>query len=533
MFAGLDARCVAGFVLLAGLAVTVRAQVPVDLAIDEAHASAVLSGEDLRLRLPLTQSAPAETVVGVKLLSPKNEQFIPMQQEVRVGAASVEFPVPQLEKIAKGSAGTIAWYRIAWSVEIAGKEASHGILSLGAITRNLISLSLASSSNDLVPGKPLGVRVFAGNPVTRAPVPGVKIQATMELDLDTSQKRRLVRDGVTDRAGELKLEYAIPEVEGISGTLKVKGTLSGISGAAATAELTQDFDDSTRGTIHVQKDKPLYQPGQVVHLRALVLDARGRAAAKTPVVLDISDADDKKVLQKELTTNRFGIAAWDWKLSEQIETGRYSADFSIGADSSLDAATRENIPVERYDLPEFTVKAVLDRGYYLEGQTPEVKIHAEYLFGKPVTSGSVRLVRETERVWNPKTHRRESQESAELKATLDGEGDAVFHPDLTGEFQEFRGRGYERFTDLTWRAYVTDATSGRTEPRKFTMRLSHQAIHIYLSELARRPERGRISGLDFLCGRRSSHVQGCGGEDGAWSCAVEDGRGRNESLWVG
>ena len=74
------------------------------------------------------------------------------------------------------------------------------------------------------------------------------------------------------------------------------------------------------------------------------------------------------MLAAPLTTNRFGIAAYDWKLSDQTETGNYSVQLEASDKTELDGKGEMIVPVKRYDLPEFTVSAVLDRGYYLEGQ---------------------------------------------------------------------------------------------------------------------------------------------------------------------
>jgi hypothetical protein len=132
MFIRLGWRCVAGVVLLASSGFTVNAAASSGLAIDEDHAVATLSGENLRLHLPLTQPAPADTTLHVRLLSPKNEELLPIEQDVRPGAAAIDLSIPQLDKAARGRAGTIEWYRIAWSIETSGKEISHGILSVGA-----------------------------------------------------------------------------------------------------------------------------------------------------------------------------------------------------------------------------------------------------------------------------------------------------------------------------------------------------------------------------------------------------------------
>ena len=37
------------------------------------------------------------------------------------------------------------------------------------------------------------------------------------------------------------------------------------------------------------------------------------------------------------------------------------------------------------------------------------------------------------------------------------------------------------FRDVKYRAMVTDATTGRTEPRNFAVRLTKEPVHIYLN----------------------------------------------------
>ena len=51
----------------------------------------------------------------------------------------------------------------------------------------------------------------------------------------------------------------------------------------------------------------------------------------------------------------------------------------------------------RFTRPNFAVKVQPDQSYYLPGQNAEVKVSADYLFGRPVSRGQVRVVREVER----------------------------------------------------------------------------------------------------------------------------------------
>ena len=138
--------------------------------------------------------------------------------------------------------------------------------------------------------------------------------------------------------------------------------------------------------------------------------------------------------------------------------------------------------IERYDLPEFSVTATMDRGFYLAGQAPVVKIHAGYLFGKPVAAGTIGLYRLDGESWNTRRSLAEEKTEPVAKGTLDANGDASFTLDVKSDFEDLAGNTYERYTDLNWRAIVTDTSTGRSEPRKFTVRLSRDPVHIYLSE---------------------------------------------------
>jgi hypothetical protein len=397
-------------------------------------------------------------------------------------------------KDSKGRAvESVEWYRAVYQVDSGSQKQTRGILALGAISRNLFHLTLARPSGELIPGKPLAVQVFASNPVTQAPAAGVQIAATLELDLGNKKHQALLRSAATNRSGEARLEISIPDILGVSATLKLRGTLRGAGGALATSTLESEFDALSRARILIQKDKPLYQPGQTVHLRVVVLDGRGHAAANSRLTLSISDRDNKKVLAEPLTTNRFGIASYDWTLSKQTETGKYGVTIEPAVESPLDSGDQESILVERYDLPEFTVSALLDRAYFLVGQAPDLKIHAQYLFGKPVSGGFVRVVRDEDSHWNPKTRKMETNKDAGVRAVLDKDGNATLHPDIKGEFEDFADANYLRYRDLTYRAYVTDPTTGKTEPRKFSVRVSHQPIHIYLREMGGNDREG-----DFL-----------------------------------
>ena len=322
---------------------------------------------------------------------------------------------------------------------------------------------------------------MAMNPVTGKALAGVKLKATL-LDDDTDPKKvkRDTREAATARNGEAILNFSPMGEPGDELDLTVVGTLSGAQGALAHDEVTAEIDVLDRTNVHVEMDKPLHKPGEMVHMRALAFWDNGHAAAGEPVTLTINDPQNKKLVEAKLKTNRFGIVQYDWKTTEQTAVGDYEATFDLDNVTGDVSTEEQTVRIQRYELPEFSVAATPDREFYLDGATPQVKIHAGYLFGKPVAAGSVRIVRADDAVWNPKTGRYGEPAAVEATAALDTNGDATLSLKVADDFEELKNSSWERFRDVRFRAMVTDATTGRTEPRNFAVRLTKEAVHIYL-----------------------------------------------------
>ena len=64
------------------------------------------------------------------------------------------------------------------------------------------------------------------------------------------------------------------------------------------------------------------------------------------------------------------------------------------------------------------------------------------------------------------------------------------HIDLKKDHEDLADEEYSRFTDLHYAAYFTDPTTNRTEQRRFDLRVTKDAIHIYVAEGRYRQARG-------------------------------------------
>jgi hypothetical protein len=94
----------------------------------------------------------------------------------------------------------------------------------------------------------------------------------------------------------------------------------------------------------------------------------------------------------------------------------------------------------------------------------------------------VRVVRETERSWNYKEQKYDVQEGAKYEGEFGDDGRLGVRLSLADEFGKLAENSWSRFADAGFAAYVTDPTTNRTEQRRFTLRVSRDPVHVYVTE---------------------------------------------------
>jgi len=198
-------------------------------------------------------------------------------------------------------------------------------------------------------------------------------------------------------------------------------------------------------------DKPIYQPGQMIHLRALALSTFDlKPASARPLEVTIADGKGNKVFRKQLTTSSYGAASADFQLASQVNSGAYKIS------AVLDSVTSEKtVTVENYVLPKFAVKLETDQTYYLPGQHVKGKLNAAYFFGKPVGLSDVKV--------SGFTYDVQRQDFVSLQGATDEQGNFTFEFDLpaylTGsEFESGLSRVFLQasVTDQTQHAEVSN-----------------------------------------------------------------------------
>ena len=165
-----------------------------------------------------------------------------------------------------------------------------------------------------------------------------------------------------------------------------------------SAEYTQPIELKDPALIMLTTEKPVYQPGQTIHIRALALDrASHRADADRNLTFEVEDSRGNKVFKKSTATDHFGIAAAEFSLADEVNLGTYHLRALVG-DSSAPSNTAEvALNVEKYVLPkfkvavEFTEKDNKPRRDYRPGDHVTGTVRANYFFGKPVDHAETAL----------------------------------------------------------------------------------------------------------------------------------------------
>ena len=231
------------------------------------------------------------------------------------------------------------------------------------------------------PGQPASFRVFVRNGKTSAPVPEARVGARLVApDGNTVWEGESTSD--THGIAQVQPDLAEDLPEG-DYTLRVKAR-SNAGRSVVSRKLT--VERSFR--VMVSSDKPLYQPGQTIHIRTLSLfTADLRPVDGKPVTIEVQDSKGNKVFKKMVETSRFGIASADFQLADQVNTGRYTLAAHVG-----DTTSERTVTVERYRLPKYKVEVSTDKLFYRPGETVSGEITTRYTFGKPVRGADVEVV---------------------------------------------------------------------------------------------------------------------------------------------
>ncbi len=287
----------------------------------------------------------------------------------------------------------------------ANNEKIEGTKSISQILRTPVIHILGQQS--YMAGGEASVRVIVTD--SRDEIIAGRGSVRIEL-LSPNQKSQLLYTGRLNPRGTIEAQFRFPAMIGSYQLHYLVDTPIG------STEFTQGVRLEDKISILLTTEKPIYQPGQTIHVRALALDrANHEASANRKLTFEVEDSRGNKVFKKATQTDKFGIASTEFGLADEVNLGTYHLRALLGRaiqdrvgtgeatisgtesdESEMPTNTAEiALNVERYVLPKF--KVALDfvskdkqtkRGYR-PGDHVTGTVHSNYFFGKPVDEAEI------------------------------------------------------------------------------------------------------------------------------------------------
>jgi hypothetical protein len=265
--------------------------------------------------------------------------------------------------------------------------------------------------SDLLVGSIGSLRVRLTDEKTGAPLAGVPVD--IEVGIQLTNLTVPLAQFTTDADGTGQPRFQLPETWP-DGTYKLR-VIAHTPGSPEI--LIQEIRIKRSWKVMLTSDKPIYQPGQTIHIRSLALRKPDLKPLEYGPTFSITDPKGNVIFRDRKSSSPFGIAATDCPLASEILEGPYMIACKVG-----DTESKLTVEVKKYVLPKFKIDVKLDRPYYQPGDKVTGKLHAQYFFGKPVINGEVQIEVRTTDV--------EANAYRKLAARTNASGDAVFEFEL-------------------------------------------------------------------------------------------------------
>ncbi len=273
---------------------------------------------------------------------------------------------------------------------VAGLVVVLALIAAGLIATTVYALRLPEhlseqdtfilGQSQLIPGAPGALHVQVQRHDDARPIGG----ATVRVALKPQQggRSQVLYEGTTDAEGRVAATFTVPEVADPAQQIVVT---SRSDLGSDTLEQAVTVERSFK--VLLATDKPIYQPGQQILIRALALGAFDhKSAAGSPIEVTVADAKGNKVYRQAAMTSDYGVASWTFQLAGEVNHGAYKISAALG-----DTTSEKTVTVKPYVLPKFKVAATTDEDFYRPGQRVTGRVEAAYFFGKPVDGGRVQL----------------------------------------------------------------------------------------------------------------------------------------------
>jgi uncharacterized protein YfaS (alpha-2-macroglobulin family) len=240
-----------------------------------------------------------------------------------------------------------------------------------------------------IAGSRAALRVLVSSANNSAPLSG---SLRVEL-IAPNRTARTLFAGKLNRRGTAEPAFNFPD--GLAGKFSLRFLVDTPIGSS---DSTQSIELNEKASILLTTEKPLYQPGQTIHIRALALDsASHKADAARKLIFEIEDSKGNKVFKQATATDTYGIASATFTLADEVNLGAYHLRALMGDSESPTNTAELTLSVDRYVLPKFKVAVELttrdgkQKRDYRPGDHITGTVRANYFYGKPVDHAQVTI----------------------------------------------------------------------------------------------------------------------------------------------
>lgn len=344
----------------------------------------------LRVAIPYRVAHAGAGQLTVEILDPDDKALGRSEQRVDVAAGKGMWR-EEVQLTKPLSIDDLVWNRLRYryAPDDAKDAPIEDIASISEILRTPVVHILGD--NSYLAGGSAAVRVI----VTDSKNDVISGASALRIELrPAGQKTRVLFTGALNKRGTAEAQFRFPA--GLVGTVPL---VYDVDTPLGSTEYTQQVRLEDKVSVLLTTEKPIYQPGQTIHVRALALDrANHAAAAGRNMTFEVEDSRGNKVFKKAAQSDKFGIASAEFALADEVNLGTYHLRALMDAGEGAHTNTAEvAVNVERYVLPKF--KVAVDFGGqgnkakrgYRPGDHVTGTARANYFFGKPVDDAEINV----------------------------------------------------------------------------------------------------------------------------------------------
>jgi uncharacterized protein YfaS (alpha-2-macroglobulin family) len=342
----------------------------------------------LKVKIPFRAETAGAGRLTLEVLDPENHAIGRAEKKAVVaGGASRWNEEIKLEKPL--SLDDLVWHRLHYrfAYDNDAQDALEGMESISEILCLPVVHVLGQQS--YLAGSRAAVRVVVSDSNNEV-IPGAG-WLRIEL-LSAGDERRVLFEGRLNQRGTSEAQFRFPP--GLTGNFRLHYKVDTAIGSSEVAEVVRLED---KVSVLLTTEKPIYQPGQTIHARALALDrSNHQAAGNRELVFEVEDSRGNKVFKKATRTDEFGVASAEFGLADEVNQGTYHLRALPGAAGSEAANFAEiALHVEKYVLPKFKVDIDLAgtegkaKHGYRPGDHVTGTVEARYFFGKALDKAEV------------------------------------------------------------------------------------------------------------------------------------------------